>query len=1009
VRLDALLEENRSLRASLDQYRANTFTDAPVSMAGSEDLMLRIGTEGEILYANTPLLDYLGVTKSELVDQPSSVLSQFLSSELLNAMSVETDGQSREDEATDRDGRIFRVRASSHEGVLDVVLTDITNQRRFYDYVRRYLPSGLEHPNEEALASFRIPERRYMSVAFTDLRGFTELSEALSPEEVRQTLNEYLETVLSAIEVNEATVDKIVADQVVALFGAPIYHADHAVRAVVCACDQMRRMRALRETLHREGRQMPKCGIGLHTGEMVLGNVGSHSRQNYTVIGASVNLASRLCDAAGPGEILLTDETLQATIRTLPENWEVLEITDADTTPRAYQHHADIHPPTPELARSVVLIGPEVLTDADRAEYRFRYRGFLKAKGIREPVAVLTVEWLGDTAAPLTATLLEMPIGSRSLGRYRLAEMLGRGGMGDVWSAFDRFGNRMAVKLLHAGESASSSQLRRFQREADIMARLQHRNICRIYEVGEAEGLTYIAMELLDGIPLDELLKASQDPEFRPTINSLPEMVRLAKERARKKKREAEQHQNEAPKTHMARASFPVEQAVALLIKLCEAIQVAHESGILHRDLKPANIMIRVDGEPVVMDFGLAKMAHEAVSEASLSISGQIFGTIEYMAPEQAVSTKDVDERADVYSLGAILYELITGRRHFQPSGNLIKDAQRLQNHEPVRPRQWRRALDPDLEIVLMKALRSLPEERYRSAGALLEDLRRYQRGDIILAKDITLRELTTKWLKRNRTIAIVTAAAMLLLLLGGGASIYLLNERRLEAEDSRRQADAARQLALEREEAALEAEQDAQNALTTVQRQRRRLQDLLARYETEKLAKGEALLRVTETERQREEAQQEAERLARFSTPYYLDAAETALIEHDLELAEQHLEDAEAINDQLARIWLIRARLAAANFNVARALEYLNQAEESPDYEPAAATEQLRTTLDKFDRVIALLPEPQTDYELQVALAQFLSVSEDPLDVAAAEILDKKVAAQLPEAYLTPAPSPES
>jgi len=1002
-KLEALLEENRSLRASLDQYRANFFSDAPASIAGSEEMSMRIGSEGTILHANAALLRYLQVEREDLIGQPSSLLSRFFNDDLVGAMVVQTEGTTRETDAPDDHNRIFRVRSISHDGVLDITLTDVTDNRRFYEYVKRYLPTGMELPDEDTLSSFRVPERRYMTVAFTDLRGFTSLSESLSPEEVRQTLNEYLDCVISVIEESEAAVDKIVADEVIGLFGAPVYHADHALRAIVCAAQQMRTMRQLRESLQREGRAMPKCGIGIHTGEMVLGNIGSQIRQNYTVIGASVNLASRLCDAAGGDEILITDETLQAAIRNLPDSWEVLEVNSGASQPIAYQHHDDIQPPTPELARSVTLIGPGVLSDAGHAEYRFRYRGFLKTKGIREPVAVLTVEWLGDNPAPLAGSVLEMPLGSRSLGRYRLAEMLGRGGMGDVWSAFDRFGNRLAIKLLHAGESASSSQIRRFQREAEIMARLQHRNICRIFEVSEAEGLTFIAMELIDGVPLDELLRASQEPDFRPTVNSLPEMVRLAQERARRRQIEKEREgdkpeaENKEARTRQIRANFPVEQAVALMIKLTEAIQAAHENGILHRDLKPANVMIRVDGEPVVMDFGLAKIATEAVSEASLSISGQIFGTIEYMAPEQAVSTKDVDERADVYSIGAILYELVTGRRHFQASGSLLKDAQRLQTHEAVRPRQWRRALDPDLEIVLMKALRSAPEERYRSAGALLEDLRRYQRGDVILAKDITLRELTTKWLRRNRAIAAISAGAALLLITGAAASIYLLNERRIEAEASRKEADSARQLALQREQSAIEAEKDAQRALETVQRQRRRLQDLLARYEQEKIAKGEALLKITETERQREEAQQEAERLARFSAPFYIDSALDAFSEQDLEEAEKHLRNAEAINQELAGIWLTRARIAAAQFDLTRALELVQKAEQCADYEPSAATEQFKVTLDKFLRVTSLLESPQDDYELQEALARFLSVSEDPLDLAASDALFERASAIKP------------
>ncbi len=159
-------------------------------------------------------------------------------------------------------------------------------------------------------------------------------------------------------------------------------------------------------------------------------------------------------------------------------------------------------------------------------------------------------------------------------------------------------------------------------------------------------------------------------------------------------------------------------------VKVCDALHASHEAGVFHRDLKPGNIMIRRGGEPVVTDFGLAKLA-EPDGRAALSISGQLLGTVGYMAPEQARSSKNVDERADIYSLGAVLYQMLTGQKHFAASDNLLEDIQRLQHWTPVRLRELNKQIDGDLEIIALKALRAEPSERYRSIAAFREDLLR--------------------------------------------------------------------------------------------------------------------------------------------------------------------------------------------------------------------------------------------------------------------------------------------
>ncbi len=296
------------------------------------------------------------------------------------------------------------------------------------------------------------------------------------------------------------------------------------------------------------------------------------------------------------------------------------------------------------------------------------------------------------------------------VGKYHVIEPIGEGGMGKVWKARDQFGNMVAIKMLTAGQGASANQLQRFKREAAVMAKLSHHNICRIHEIGEAEGATFIAMEFVDGISLGDIIRHSVNSTIggvrsRTSAGGKSELTDLVSSIKQEKKAASASRLTAgasgpvipnsgalpAPAAAPAPAakgdsistvlSLPMQRVLAMMSDICEAVQFAHEHGVLHRDLKPENIMLRPDGTPVVTDFGLAKLEDDP-QEFSISIEGQIVGTIEYMAPEQAQSSKHVTERADVYSLGAILYQLLTGRKHYTSSGSLLQDAQTLQEYE---------------------------------------------------------------------------------------------------------------------------------------------------------------------------------------------------------------------------------------------------------------------------------------------------------------------------------------
>ncbi|MCI0537771.1 MAG: serine/threonine protein kinase, partial [Verrucomicrobiales bacterium] len=393
-------------------------------------------------------------------------------------------------------------------------------------------------------------------------------------------------------------------------------------------------------------------------------------------------------------------------------------------------------------------------------------------------------------------------------GDYELIEEIGRGGMGIVYRARQKSLNRMvALKVILAGCWATEFQVERFRAEAEAAARLDHPNIVPIYDIGENNGQPFFTMRLVEGTNLGEPLGQSKPdktarhhtPEQAKTGESCIPFPQAAGQLAGARF-ELAFWNGQGETDHVRRTGAETSRAprwigrdaAALLAKLSRAVHYAHQRRVLHRDLKPTNILIDAKGEPHLTDFGLAKMLEPSRGR---TLTAAVLGTPAYMAPEQARGRSgQVSTAADIYSLGAILYELLTGQAPFTGESPLeILDLVRAA--EPIPPR----ALDPtvhrDLETICLKCLHKEPDRRYGSAEALAEDVERWLEGKPILARPVAPVERLWLWARRKPTVAALAAAVVFLILATAIGSTLLSfriaaarDEARRQAEDNRKQ-----------------------------------------------------------------------------------------------------------------------------------------------------------------------------------------------------------------------------
>jgi serine/threonine protein kinase len=306
-----------------------------------------------------------------------------------------------------------------------------------------------------------------------------------------------------------------------------------------------------------------------------------------------------------------------------------------------------------------------------------------------------------------------LPAEKEEIDGYQLIREIYRGGQGVVYEAYQKATcRRVALKVLLGGPFAGKNAKRRFEREVNLAANLHHPYIVTIHDSGIARDRYYLVMDYIEGLSLDKY------------ISSRP---------------------------------FTFHEKIQLFQKICEAVNFAHQRGVIHRDLKPSNILINELGDPCVLDFGLARNIQDEYASETISIDGQILGTPKYMAPEQTEGRmSQIDARTDVYALGLLFYKMLTGEFPYSMDGSIRQILAAIQDAPPVKPSTYVPQIDRDVEVIVLKTLEKDVDHRYQSVAELLQDIQLWQKGLPIVARSTNSMYVLNKLISRHRFTAIV-------------------------------------------------------------------------------------------------------------------------------------------------------------------------------------------------------------------------------------------------------------
>jgi serine/threonine protein kinase/tetratricopeptide (TPR) repeat protein len=370
---------------------------------------------------------------------------------------------------------------------------------------------------------------------------------------------------------------------------------------------------------------------------------------------------------------------------------------------------------------------------------------------------------------------------------YDILHEIHRGGQGVVYLALQRATKRrVAIKILHEGPFAGTSGRSRFEREVQILGQLNHPNIVHIHDSGVASnGSFFYVMDYISGRPLDDLIEGKSGVPAPQHHSGSGTGSRAAR-------------RSSSGSQAAVTGAWATEDILRLFIKICDAVNAAHLRGVIHRDLKPANIRVDQRGEPVVVDFGLAKVALAGMGSSTgdqpaMTMTGQFIGSLPWASPEQADGSPDaIDVRTDVYSLGVILYQLLTGKFPYAVLGNMRDVLDNILRAEPARPSSVGRRVNSEIETIVLKCLAKDRARRYQSAGEVARDLERYLNGEAIEAKRDSAMYLISKTLKRHRVTAGVFLSFAALISISAVGMTFLYQAERQTSREEQKQRIAA-------------------------------------------------------------------------------------------------------------------------------------------------------------------------------------------------------------------------
>ncbi len=377
------------------------------------------------------------------------------------------------------------------------------------------------------------------------------------------------------------------------------------------------------------------------------------------------------------------------------------------------------------------------------------------------------------------------------IGGYEVVGEIGRGGMAVVYEARDsKLGRTVALKVLPFSSALNELSVIRFRHEAQLLAQIDHPNIVPVYDTGQHNGASFLAMKLIRGVPLDEVFTIADECSVKSDDGNddMADPLPLSEVRV------------ESPTTGRVRSRVPTEETERLRFvatlgsDAARALNAAHECGIVHRDIKPSNLMLDEDGHLWVTDFGLAF----AKQDDKVTQTGQLLGTVRYMSPEQSRGERSlVDQRSDVYSLGITLYELAT--QHAAFDGNPIEILDKVKDADPVAPRKWNPTIPRDLENIILKCCGKSREDRYETAGQVAEDLERFLAGETTVARRPTFVERLIRWTARRRRTMTVICAVVVILVIASLVTTGVVLKEMAKTEAALTAKESARELAEQR------------------------------------------------------------------------------------------------------------------------------------------------------------------------------------------------------------------